>query len=80
MNTIDSLRQLIHRQFEIDPAVMDSDAPFAQYQVDSLTVAELLFAIEDEFHVTVPDSALGSIANQRELAQMLDELIAAKAS
>jgi len=77
MDTIDNLKQLIHRQFDVEVSTIDPDAPFAQYNLDSLTVGELLFAIEDEFHVLVPDSAI-NIATLRGLAQLLDELVATK--
>jgi acyl carrier protein len=80
METIESLKQLIHQQFDVDPATVDPDAPFAQYDLDSLTVAELLFAIEDNFHVQVPDEAATSITTLRGLAQMLDGLIATQAA
>jgi acyl carrier protein len=38
----------------------------------------LLFAIEDKFHVVVPDEALATVTNLRELAPLLDGLLAAK--
>ncbi|MBK6008715.1 acyl carrier protein [Ramlibacter ginsenosidimutans] len=80
MDTIEALKQLIHSQFDIEPAGIDPDAPFAQYNLDSLTVAELMFAVEDQFHVQVPDTAMSTITSLRGLASMLDELRAAKAA
>ncbi|HET9644139.1 MAG TPA: acyl carrier protein [Burkholderiaceae bacterium] len=75
MDTIGQLKQLLYKQFDIDPGTIDPDAPFAEYNLDSLTVAELMFAIEDHFHVDVPDSAATSISTLRGLAQMLDSLL-----
>ncbi|NML44648.1 acyl carrier protein [Ramlibacter sp. G-1-2-2] len=80
MDTIETLKQIIHREFEVPPADVDPDAPFADYNLDSLTVAELLFAVEDEFHVQVPDEAATTVTNLRGLAGLLDELCAAKAA
>ena len=80
MNSIESLQQLIHAKFDVPPADIDPDAPFAQYNLDSLTLAELMFAVEDEFHVQVPDAAMSTVTNLRGLARMLDELRAAKVS
>lgn len=79
MDSTEALKALIHSQFDVDPATIDPDAPFAQYNLDSLTVAELLFAIEDHFHVNVPDEAASKITNLRELSLLLDELRASKA-
>ncbi len=80
MDTIEQLRQLIHQEYDIDPATVDSDQPFASYNVDSLTLAELLFAIEDKFLVVVPDEALATVTTLRELATLLDGLLASKAA
>ncbi len=78
MNTIDQLKRLIHQEYDIDPGTVDPDAPFAAYNVDSLTLAELLFAIEDNFHVAVPDEALATVTNLRELGSMVDGLLASE--
>ena len=74
MNSIERLQDLIHTTFDVDKSRMDPDAPFASYDIDSLTLAELIFAIEDEFHVVVPDSAATTVTTLRGLAQLLDEL------
>jgi acyl carrier protein len=80
MDSIASLTDLIHKQYGIPPADIDPDAPFAQYNIDSLTQAELMFAVEDQFHVHVPDEAVTTVTNLRELALLLDDLRAAKAA
>jgi acyl carrier protein len=80
MDTIEKLKRLIHQEYDIEPSTIDADQPFASYNVDSLTLAELLFAIEDNFHVVVPDEALATVTNLRELASMLDALLAAKSA
>ena len=78
MNTIEDLKTLIHKEYDIDPNSIEPGEPFASYNVDSLTLAELLFAIEDNFQVVVPDEALAGVTNLRELGGMLDGLLAAK--
>lgn len=80
MDKIEDLKQLIHQQFGVEPATIDPDAPFADYELDSLTVAELLFAVEDQFHVEVPDDAVRELTNLRGLAQLLERLLGAKAA
>jgi acyl carrier protein len=78
MNTIEQLKSLIHQEYDIEPSSIEPNEPFASYNVDSLTLTELLFAIEDKFHVVVPDEALATVTNLRELAPLLDGLLAAK--
>jgi acyl carrier protein len=72
MNTVTRLKNLIDQQFGIKPEAIDGDAPFASYKIDSLTLAELLFAIEDEFKVTVPDELTTTVHTLNQLAAALD--------
>ena len=74
MSTLARLTQLIHDKFGVDIATIDADAPFASYNLDSLTVAELMFEIDDAFHVTVPDDAATSVTTLRQLATLIDGL------
>lgn len=75
MNTVDALQTLIHDKFGVERDAIDPDAPFASYQLDSLTVAELMFEIDDAFHVQVPDSAAHTVTTLRQLAALLDGLV-----
>ena len=49
-------------------------AAFSDYELDSLTLAELMFAIDDELHVIVPDSAFAEIRTLAQLATVVDGL------
>lgn len=72
--TLSRLQQLVHEQFDVPLAALDPDAPFADYDLDSLTLAELMFAIDDTLHVVVPDEALGTVTTLRQLADLVDTL------
>ncbi len=74
MTTLDRLSHLIHDRFGVALDVIDPDAPFANYDLDSLTVAELMFEIDDAFHVVVPDEAATTVTTLRQLAQLIDGL------
>ena len=74
MSTLDRLTHLIHDKFGVDIATIEPDAPFASYNLDSLTVAELMFEIDDAFHVTVPDEAAHTVTTLRQLADLIDGL------
>lgn len=74
MTTLERLTHLIHDKFGVELAAIDPDAPFASYNLDSLTVAELMFEIDDAFHVTVPDDAVHSVTTLRALATLIDGL------
>jgi acyl carrier protein len=72
MNTLQELKQLIHDKFEIDLAILKDDAPLADYGIDSLSLAELLFSVEDHFHVDFSEHSQG-INNLMSLAAQIDE-------
>ena len=74
MSTLDQLTHLIHDKFGVAIDTIDPDAPFASYNLDSLTVAELMFEIDDVFLVQVPDEAASTVTTLRELAALLDSL------
>ena len=54
-NTLNELLELIHKKFDIDPATIDPGKPLEDYGLDSLSKAELLFAIEDRFGFEYPE-------------------------
>jgi len=68
MTTTDRIRAMLVKDYKIDPDRLTSDARLEDLGVDSIGVAELMFNIEDEFRVTLPDeqvrlSTLGDVVN-----------------
>jgi acyl carrier protein len=78
MSTVEALKALIHKNFDIDPASIDPQAPFESYNVDSLTLAELVFAVDDEYGIEIPDSAFTEIKTLAQFASVVDGLVANK--
>ncbi|HSB24449.1 MAG TPA: acyl carrier protein [Burkholderiaceae bacterium] len=54
-STLSDLLALIQEKFDIDPAQVDPEKPLEEYGLDSLSKAELLFAIEDHFGFEYPE-------------------------
>ena len=79
MSTLEELKQLIHKTFDIDVATLKPDAPLEDYGLDSLSLAELLFAIEEHFNVDLPDSRSG-VNTLGGLAALIDDLRTPKAA
>lgn len=73
MTTLEELKQLINKTFEIDPETLDSQAPLADFGLDSIATAELLFSVEDHFGLELPTNRL-NIKNLEGLAALIDEL------
>jgi acyl carrier protein len=79
MNTLTELKQLIHKSFDIDPETLLADAPLTDYGLDSLSLAELLFVVEDHFHIDFAD-APKDVTTLAGLVTRIDELRIAQAA
>jgi acyl carrier protein len=72
-DTLHELITLLHDKFGIEPATVDPDKPFEDYGLDSLAKAELLFVIEDHFHLEYPEQHT-TVTTLTALAEVLDRL------
>jgi acyl carrier protein len=55
------------------------DSTFEELAIDSLDATNLLFALEEEFGVSIPDAEARSIRNVRGAVEQVQKLLAAKA-
>ena len=82
MSTLDRLRELLARDFDLAPARLQPDATLEGLEIDSLRMIEILFTVEEEFGISVPVEHAELKARLRtlgDLASYLDGLVAAKA-
>jgi acyl carrier protein len=54
------------------------DKTFAELKIDSLDGINILFALESEFNLDIPDEAARQIRSVREMVEGIDKLLAAK--
>ena len=83
MTTVDRLAQLIARDFHIPAESLHADATLEGLDIDSLRMIEILFAIEDEFAISMPQDQgeiRGRVKTLGDLASLVDEIAAAKAA
>jgi acyl carrier protein len=76
--TIDFLRAIIAREFDVDPQLLSADVRLTDLAIDSLGVIEILFAVEEEFGITVPPEPPGArtpIQTLDDLARYIDRLV-----
>lgn len=79
MSTLQTVQQLIAGELDLDPATLDPNLPLQDLGIDSLTVMECLFKIEDEFKISVSDTSNLTVSTLQDIANMVDALVAAKA-
>jgi acyl carrier protein len=56
------------------------DSAFQDLGIDSMDAVEILFALENEFDVSIPDEEAKTVRSVRDMAEGIEKLIAAKAA
>ena len=77
MSAYTFLAELLSEQYEVDPEVISPDAALTELGLDSLTIVEMLFDVEDEFGIEVPEER-ATFKTLAEAAALVDELVQAK--
>jgi acyl carrier protein len=54
------------------------DSEFQQLGIDSMDAVEILFALENEFDITIPDDEVRNVRNVRQMCAGVEKLVAAK--
>lgn len=75
MNTLEHLQRILEADYQIAPAKLKPSAKLEDLGVDSLGVMELLFKVEDEFHIQLPPEEI-KLATISEVVAYIDRLIA----
>jgi acyl carrier protein len=56
------------------------DSEFQQLEIDSMDAVEILFALENEFDINIPDDEVRNVRNVRQMCEGIEKLVAAKAA
>jgi acyl carrier protein len=75
--TLDTLRAMLVKDYKLAPEALTPEAPLESLGIDSLGVAELLFNVEDEFHIALPHEPV-QLATLGEVVAFIDRLVAAQ--
>ena len=66
------------KRIPLETVTIDSD--FQQLEIDSMDAVEILFALENEFDISIPDDEVRSVRNVRDMCTGVEKLIAAKSA
>jgi len=64
----------------IPPETVTIDSEFAQLNIDSMDAVEILFALENEFDISIPDDEVRTVRNVRQMCEGVERLVAAKSN
>ena len=56
------------------------DSTFEELGIDSMDAVEILFALENEFDISIPDEEVKTVRNVRQMAEGVERLLAAKSA
>lgn len=77
-DTFDRLKTILIEDYKLAPEALTQDASLDGLGIDSLGIAELLFNVEDEFHITLPPDPV-TLTTVGEVVMFIDALIDARA-
>ena len=66
------------KRIPIESVTIESD--FAQLGIDSMDAVEILFALENELDVSIPDDEVRSVRGIRQMCEGVDRLLLAKSA
>ena len=75
---VDRVAQVIAKTQHIPLETVTIDSTFEDLKIDSLDGINILFALESEFDVDIPDDAARQIKSIREMVSGIEKLLAAK--
>ena len=70
--------QVIAKTQHLPPESITIDQTFEELKFDSLDGMNILFAIENEFDISIPDEQAVQIKSVREMVEGIEKLVAAK--
>lgn len=72
--------KVIAKTQRIPPETVSIDSTFEELKIDSLDGINLIFALESEFNVDIPDEDARAIKSVRQMAQGVADLMTKKTS
>lgn len=78
MNVEQKVIEIIEREQHLAPGMVKLDCTFAELGIDSLDGVNILFALEEEFKIDIPDSVAQKMKGVREVVDSLTRVIEGK--
>jgi acyl carrier protein len=77
---IERVRKVIATSKRIPEDRVTIDSAFEELGIDSMDAVEILFALENEFDISIPDEEVKTVRNVRQMAEGVERLLAAKSA
>jgi acyl carrier protein len=60
-----------------DPALVTIDSTFEELEIDSMDAVNIVFGLENEFSINIPDDRVKNIRNVRDMVEGVRALVSA---
>ena len=70
--------EIIAREQHLDPDAVTMDSTFEELGIDSLDGVNILFALEEEFKIDIPDAIAQNMKSVRQVAESLTRVLEGK--
>ena len=77
---IQRVLKVIATSKRLPPETVTIDSEFVDLGIDSMDAVEILFALENEFDINIPDDDVRTVRNVRQMCEGVDKLVAAKSA
>ena len=78
MNVGEKVVEIIAREQHLDPGAVSIDATFEELGIDSLDGVNILFALEEEFKIDIPDTVAQNMKSVRQVVDSLTRVLEGK--
>ena len=78
MDAGEKVMEIIAREQHLDPSKVTLDSTFEELGIDSLDGVNILFALEEEFKIDIPDAVAQNMKSVRQVADSLTRVLEGK--
>ncbi len=75
MDTLQTIKDMLVKQFDLKPESLTPDATLESLGLDSLSVIEFMFNLEDELHIKLPEERV-ELKTLQDVVNLLNKVIA----
>jgi acyl carrier protein len=79
MSTLEILQEILVKDFALDRAQITPEADLSRLGIDSLSLIDFVFKIEDRFELQIKDDMPTTLVTLSDVAEYVDRLIAEQA-
>lgn len=76
MSTLQKIQQMVVDQFDLKLEDLTPEATLESLGLDSLSVIEFMFTVEDEFKIALENEVVGDIKTLQDVADIVTKLAA----